>query len=136
MHLYNLLSLISSACAGATMGSFLLLTVIHKPVLSNQLKAVSLSRIYARFYRLNGALCLVGGLMAALLNNRQAALLFAIIAVSYVFNNMHLLKGINAQLQGDTGSRQQGNLGSLYLLQNSMHFLQFLGSAWVVYLLN
>jgi len=136
MLLYNLITLISSACAGATMGSFLLLTVIHKSVLSNQLKAASLSRIYARFYRLNGALCLIGGLLAALVNNRQAALLFAIIAVSYVFNNMHLLKGINTQLQSDTGRRQQGTLGNLYLLQNSMHFLQFLGSAWVIYLLN
>jgi len=136
MLLYNLITLISSACAGATMGSFLLLTVIHKPVLGNQLKAAPLSRIYARFYRLNGALCLIGGLLAALVNNRQAALLFAIIAVSYVFNNMHLLKGINARLQGDTGSRQQGTLDNLYLLQNSMHFLQFLGSAWAIYLLN
>lgn len=136
MHLFNLLTLISSACAGAAMGSFLLLTVIHKPVLSKQLDAASLSTIHARFYRLNGVLCLLGGLLAALINNQQAALLFAIIAVSYVFNNMHLLKGIRLQLgRRDTG-RQQGQLRNLYLLQNLMHLLQFVGSGWAIYMLN
>lgn len=136
MHLFNLLTLISSACAGAAMGSFLLLTVIHKPVLGKQLDAASISTVHARFYRLNGVLCLLGGLLAALINNQQAALLFAIIAVSYVFNNMHLLKGINMHIGSHGSGHQPGQLTNLYLLQNLMHFLQFVGSGWAIYLLN
>ena len=136
MQLIHLFSLIASAFAGASMGSFLLLTLINKPVLEKQLAARQLTSIYARFYRLNSALCLIGGLLAALIKNQQAALVLAIIAVSYVFSNMHLLKGIISHLSGPMDSQQQRALNSLYLLQNMLHFLQFMAAAYAIYLLN
>lgn len=136
MQLFHFISLIASAFAGATMGSFLLLTIINKPLLGKQLGALQLSQVYARFYRLNAALCLLGGLLAALVNNRQAALLLAILAVSYVFSNMHLLKNIVSHLSSTMDSGAQRALQGLYLLQNLVHFFQFVGAGWVVYLLN
>lgn len=136
MQLFNLLSLICAACAGATMGSYLLLTLVNKPLLGKHLKPLELTQVYARFYRLNAALSLMGGLLAALVNNQQAALLFAILAVSYVFNNMHLLKNILGQLSASRDGQSQRALDGLYLLQNLMHFLQFVGAAWAISLLN
>lgn len=136
MALYTLFTLISAAFAAAAMGSFLFLTVINKPVLSRQLNNAFHLDVYARFYRLNSVLCILSGIAAGLVNNRQTALIMAIIAVSYVFSHMHLLKGIRGQLENTQSAQQARSLASLYLLQNLIHFLQFVGTGWGVYLLS
>lgn len=136
MALFHLFTLISAAFAAAAMGSFLLLTVTNKPLLAKHLDALQMLSIYGRFYRLNSVLLIVSGLTAGLVKEQQAALVMAIIAVSYVFSHMHILKGIRGQLEAKPSSQQQRSLSSLYLLQNFIHFCQFAGTGWGIYLLN
>jgi hypothetical protein len=135
MDLFNLFTLLCAAVAGTAMGSFLLLTVLHKPVLSKQISPSLRVVIHARFYRLNSVLCILAGLLAALLNNQQAALVLSVVAISYVFAHMHILKGIRTHLAEPTRSENQRVLSSLYLLQNVLHFLQFMGAGYGIYLL-
>ncbi len=136
MDLYALFTIISAAFAGGLMGSFLLITVIHKPLLRRELSQDQRIFLHRRFYRLNIALSLLGGLCAALIKNQQAAFIFAIIAVSYVFNNMHIIKGILSQLENPDSSENQRALRSLQLLQNLIHFFQFVAAGYVIFLLN
>ncbi len=136
MDLFNLFSLLCAAITGAAMGSFLLLTVIQKPILSKQLDAGQLIAVHGRFYRLNSVLCIIAGLLAALLNNQQAALTLSIVAISHVFGHMHILKGIRSQLAAPQKAEAQRLVNSLYLAQNALHFLQFVGAGWGIYLLN
>ena len=135
MYYHALFTLIAAAIAGSTMGSFLLLTVLHRPLISSQLDEQQRIFLYQRFYRLNIALCLMAGIIAALLKNQQAALVLSVLAISYVFTNMHILKGIiRQQLETPTADTQRA-LRSLKILQNMMHFLQFAGAGWAVYYL-
>lgn len=136
MSLLNLLTLASAACAGASMGSFLLLTLINKPVLHAGLKAGQMNRIYGRFYRLNFVLCILAGLLAALIKNQQAALVLTILAASYVFANIHILRGIATHLNAADDSSRRRALDSLYLLQNGLHFMQFVGAGYGIFLFN
>lgn len=135
MNLDALLSLISAALAGSTMGSFLLLTVIYKPVFTRFLDLQQRLLIYSRFYRLNTVLCLLGGITAALVKYPQASLLMGILATSYVFASMYIVKGLaGSMVANDSQSRQ--TVTSLTLVQNLLHFGQFVAAAWVVYYLN
>ncbi|MCW9013726.1 MAG: hypothetical protein OQL06_08075 [Gammaproteobacteria bacterium] len=117
------------------MGSFLLLTILYKPLIAQQLEQQQQLLIYRRFYRLNSTLCLLGGLIAALIKNQQAALLLAILAATYVFANMHLLKGI-ASHSGQHSPESQRALRLLKLVQNIGHFSQFIAAGYVIYILN
>ena len=134
MYLYDLLILITSAFTGSAMGSFLMLSVVYnslvKPLPHDQQQLV-----YRRFHRLNSALCLLGGLMAALLKNQQAALILAVIAVSYVFANMHILRGIDSHA-GSTSVQDQRTLELLIKARNLIHLVQFLACGYVIYLLS
>jgi hypothetical protein len=136
MDLYALFSFISAAFSGALMGSFLLITVIYKPLFSEHLNDDQRLFFYRRFYRLNIALSLLGGVCAALIKNQQAAIVLAIIAVSYVFTNMHIIKGITTHLENPNSSENQRALKSLHIAQNLTHVLQFIGAGYVIYLLN
>jgi len=136
MHLYSLLTLITAAFAGSVMGSFLLLTLLYKPLIAKQLNDEQKIFIYRRFYRLNIALCLSGGLVAALIKYQQAALLLAILAASYVFCTAHILRGITIHLCTKHKSESQRALTSLNLLQNLTHIMQFIAAAYVIYILN
>jgi hypothetical protein len=136
MHLYSFLTLLTAAFAGSVMGSFLLLSLIYKPLISIQLNDDQKLFIYRRFYRLNIALCLSGGLIAALLKYQQAAFLLAILAASYVFCTAHILRGITLHLYTKNKSESLRALKSLTLLQNLIHFMQFMGAAYVIYILN
>lgn len=132
MYLYDLLTLIITAFAGSLMGSFLLLTLIYKPLIANQLSSTQQTWLYRRYYRLNSVLCLLGGLLAALISNQQATFVLAILAVSYVFANMHLLKAINGCRQSPEDANKQRLLKSLIWAQNLIHFAQFIGAIAVV----
>ena len=117
------------------MGSFLMLTVIYKPVFTGYMNMPQRLLIYSRFYRLNTVLCLSGGVTAALVKYPQASLLMGILAASYVFASMYIIKGIrNYMDSSDQQSRQ--TVTSLTLVQNLLHFGQFMAAAWVVYYLN
>lgn len=135
MYLHALLTLIATALTGATMGSFLLLTVLHRPLISIQLNTEQTVFLYRRFYRLNIALCLLAGLISALIENRQAALLLSILAISYIFTNMHILNAIFKHSVDLTDTQNTKVLHSLKILQNIIHFCQFTGAGWAVYYL-
>ena len=136
MDLFSLFSLISAGFAGASMGSFLLLTLLYESLLKGQKKTLKQVEIYRRFYRLNIILCLTGGLLAALIKNQQAALVLAILAASYVFCNMHILKGIISHSADNEIEINTRALNALYLAQNFIHVSQFIAAAWAIYLLN
>ena len=135
MDIFQLFTIITASVAGAAMGCFLLLTLIDKPVLSKQLSPFNRINIQQRFYRLNSVLCLLAGLIAALVNKQQSALFLAIIAVSYVFTNMHIIKGIKLHVSADDNNENRRALHSLYLVQNFIHFVLFMGCGWSIYLL-
>ena len=117
------------------MGSFLLITIIYKPVLTAYLDPQQRLVIYSRFYRLNTVLCLLGGVTAALVKYPQASLLMGILAASYVFASMHLIKGLRNNLASNKPESRQA-VASLTLVQNLLHFGQFIAAAYVVYYLN
>jgi hypothetical protein len=135
MYLYATLTLIATALTGATMGSFLLLTIIHNPLIAFELTNDQKNFLYRRFYRLNIALCLCAGIIAALITNQQAALVLTVLAISYIFANMHVLNGI-IKLNCDPASAENKRaLTSLKFLQNLIHVGQFIGAGWGVYYL-
>ncbi len=135
MNLNALLSLIAAALAGSTMGSFLLLTVIYRPVFTHFLDLQQRLVIYRRFYRLNTVLCLLGAIAAALVKYPQASLLMGILATSYVFASMYLIKGFVNNMDS-AEPQSQRMLVFLTLVQNLLHAGQFIAAAWVVYYLN
>jgi len=135
MYIHALFTLIAAALTGSTMGSFLLLTVLHRPLISNQLNDEQKFFLYRRFYRLNIALCLIAGILAALIKNQQAALVLAILAASYIFTNMHVLNGIIKHSEDTSLAENRKALRSLKILQNLIHLCQFLGAGWAVYYL-
>lgn len=135
MYLDDTLTLITAALSGSLMGSFLLLTVIYNPLLSRQLNLSQQVSIYRRFYRLNAALSLMAGTLAALLKYQQSAFLLAIIAISYVFANMHLLKAIQYHFSQPSNEASERLKTPLKLAQNLLHTAQFMAAGGAVYFL-
>ena len=135
MYLDDTLTLITAALTGTLMGSFLLLTVIYKPLFSRQLSLSQQIDVYRRYYRLNAALSLMAGTLAALLKYQQSAFLLAIIAISYVFANMHLLKAIQHHFSQINDEASERLKLPLKLTQNLLHTLQFMAAGVVVYFL-
>jgi hypothetical protein len=135
MDLFKLFTLISAASAGATMGSYLLVVLLYNALLRQPKNLTDSLYIYRRLYRLNSLLCLFGGVSAALLNNRPAAFMLAILAASYIFNHAHILKGLSRACDARLFIVNTRNYRSLSTLQNLMHFFQFVGAAYVIYLL-
>jgi len=132
---YDFITLIISAFAGSLMGSYLLLTLLYRPFIRDTFSLAHKLILYRRFYRLNSTLALMGGLLAALIHNQQAAFILAILAVSYIFANMHILKGLSQPFTDSTHAERERLLRSLKLFQNIVHFSQFIGAgAVVVYL--
>lgn len=135
MNLFVLFSLISASFAGATIGSLLLISLLYSALLKSTSNLNNQIYIYRRLYRLNSVLCLLAGVCAALVNNQPAALMLTILAVSYVFNHAHILKGLqkacNEQLQPVNTRAYQ----SMTSLQNIMHLLQLCGAIYAIYLL-
>ena len=135
MYLDDILTLITATLAGSLMGSFLLLTVIYKPLFSKQLSLTQQIDVYRRFYRLNAALSLMAGTLAALLKYQQSAFLLTIIAISYVFANMHLLKAIQHHFSQLNNAESDRLKIPLKLAQNLLHAMQFMAAGVVVYFL-
>lgn len=135
MDLFKLFSLISAAFAGATMGSYLLVVLLYNALLKQPKNLTDSLYIYRKLYRLNSVFCLLGGVCAALVNNRPAAFMLAILAASYIFNHAHILKGLTKACDEKFFIVNTSNYRSLSTLQNLMHFLQFLGAGYVTYLL-
>lgn len=132
---YDFITLIISAFAGSLMGSYLYLTLLYRPLISDILSVQQTLILYRRFYRLNSVLSLIGGLLAALIHNQQAAFILTILAVSYIFANMHILKGLNQPVADSSHPERARLMRSLKLFQNAVHFSQFLGAGTVVYYL-
>lgn len=136
MDLFILFTLIAATFTGATMGSFLLITLLYPALLKKQSNLNNSLYIYRRLYRLNSVLCLAAGLCAALVNNQRAALMLAILAASYVFNHAHILKGLIKSCNTEYQLVNQSAFRSLQSLQNIMHLAQFLGAGYAIYLLS
>lgn len=135
MDLFALFSLVAAAAAGASIGSHLLLALLYNP-LFKQAHSFSQNLItLRRLYRLNTVLCLFAGTCAALVNNRSAAFMLAILAVSYVFTHTHLLKALLTHCDDEHVIRKPAAFRTLHNLQNLMHLLQISGAAYAVYLL-
>jgi len=135
MDYFYLFTLISAAFTGATMGSFLLVTLLYSALLKNQKNLTDSIYIYRRLYRLNSVLCLLAGICAALTNNAVPAAMLAILAASYVFNHAHLLKGIIKSCDEHYLLVNINTYRSLTSIQNLMHLAQFSGAGYVIYLL-
>jgi len=71
MDIFNLFTLIAAAFTGASMGSFLLVTLLYAPLLKASDNVINNLTIYRRLYRLNTALCLLAGVCAALIKNQS-----------------------------------------------------------------
>ena len=135
MDLFALFTLAAAGFCGATIGSFLLVTLLYKALLKNPTNLNDSLYIYRRLYRLNSGLCLSGGICAALVNKQSAALMMAILAASYVFNHAHILKGLASTCNDKYQLINQATYKSLSSLQNLMHIAQFFGAAYAIYLL-
>lgn len=135
MDIYFFVTLLAVAFSGASMGSFLLVTLLYNILLKAPENLIDSFTIYRRLYRLNSALCLMAGICAALVKNQIAAFLLIIITVSYIFNHSHIL---NAMLKTCNQQYQVVNkqaYRSLTSLQNLLHLCQFGGAAYAIYLL-
>lgn len=135
MDIYNLFTLVAATFTGASMGSFLLITLLYNTHLKNQKNINNSQYIYRRFYRLNFILCLLAGLCSALIKDHTATLMLIILSVSYIFNHAHILKGqlkaCNEQFEVINNRKYQ----SFSHLQNLLHLCQFTGAGYAVYLL-
>lgn len=135
MDLFTLFSLLAATGAGASIGSHLLLSLLYNP-LFKEANSFSQSLVtLRRLYRLNTVLCLFAGTCAALVNNRAAAFMLAILAVSYVFTHTHLLKALLANCDTEHQIRNPAAFRTLHKLQNAVHLLQISGAIYAVYLL-
>lgn len=132
---YDFITLIICAFTGSLMGSYLYLTVLYRPLIKDKFSLQQNLILYRRFYRLNSVLSLTGGLLAALIHNQQAAFILAILAVSYIFANMHILRGLSQPTSDPEHPERERLLRYLKLLQNIVHFSQFVGAGAVVYYL-
>jgi len=133
--LFALFSLLAAAAAGASIGSHLLLSLLYNP-LFKQAHSFSQSLLtLRRLYRLNTVLCLFAGICAALVNNRSAAFMLAILAVSYVFAHTHLLKALLTNCDTEYVIRKPTAFRTLRNLQNAVHLLQISGAGYAIYLL-
>ena len=132
---FKLFGLISATFTGATMGSYLLVILLYNALLKHPTNLTDSLYIYRRLYRLNSVFCLLGGVCAALVNNRPAALMLAILAASYVFNHAHIIKGLIKSCDENFCIVNTSNYRALSSLQNVLHFFQFVGAAYVIYLL-
>lgn len=132
---YDFITLIISAFAGSLMGSYLYLTLLYRPLIKDQSSLPQTLLIYRRFYRLNSVLSLIGGLLAALIHNQQAAFILVILAVSYIFANMHILKGLSHPITDSSHPERERLTRILKLFQNSVNFSQFVAAGAVVYYL-
>jgi hypothetical protein len=135
MDLFALFSLLAAAAAGATIGSHLLLSLLYVPLFKQAHSFLQSLISLRRLYRLNTVLCLFGGTCAALVNNRSAAFMLAILAVSYVFTHTHLLKALLANCDTEYVIRKASAFRALRNLQNAAHLLQIIGAGYAVYLL-
>ncbi len=135
MDTYYFVTLISVAFTGASMGSFLLITLLYPVLLKAPDNLIDSFTIYRRLYRLNSVLCLLAGICAALVKNQTAAFLLTIITVSYIFNHSHLLKGMLKTCNQQYQVVNHQAYRSLVSLQNLLHLCQFSGAAYVIYLL-
>ncbi len=136
MDLYNLFTIIAAAFSGATMGSFLLVTLLYKSHIKAKKNITNSLFIYRRLYRLNTALCLMAGVSAALVKNQTAALLLAILAASYVFNHSHLLKGMVKTCNQHYEIVNWRAFHSLNNVQNCLHLCQLGATGYAIYLLS
>jgi len=132
---FKLFGLISATFTGATMGSYLLVILLYNALLKHPTNLTDSLYIYRRLYRLNSVFCLLGGICAALINNRPAALMLAILAASYVFNHAHIIKGLIKACDENFCIVSTNSYRALSSLQNLLHFFQFVGAAYVIYLL-
>jgi len=135
MDIYNLFALIAATFTGASMGSFLLVTLLYKTFIKSQKSLDNSLFIYRRLYRLNSVLCLLAGICAALIKNQSAAFMLTILTVSYVFNHSHILKGILKSCNEDFHVVNNRAYTSLTMLQNLLHLCQFAGAGYAIYLL-
>ena len=135
MDVFKLFNLIAASFTGATMGSYLLVILLYSALLKHPSNLTDSLYIYRRLYRLNSVLCLLAGICAALVNNQPAALMLAILAASYVFNHAHILKGLIKACDENFCIVNTTNYRTLSGLQNLLHFFQFVGAAYVIYLL-
>lgn len=135
MSLQTQFTIIAAVLAGIPLGSFLLLTLLHRPVMLGSLNEIQRVLVYRRMYRLNTVFCLGAGVLAALLKSNQSALLFSVLAASYVFANMHLLKHLERQCYEEPDQYQLQLAERLKLALNGLHLLQFMGVLLAVYYL-
>ena len=135
MDLFKLFTLFAAGFAGATMGSFLLVTLLYSALLKHPSNLTDSLYIYRRLYRLNSVLCLLGGICAALVNDRTATFMLAILAVSYIFSLAHILKAISKTCNTQLEVTNISTYRSLSNIQNLIHFFQFTGAGYAIYLL-
>ena len=142
MDIYELFRLLSAAAGGAQTGSFLLLSLLYKNCLRDWPYQLEQLTLFKHFYRLNTVLAISAGILAVLGNANQAGLLFAVLGVSYILANMHLLRAISSVHQHEADRVQRHlkrnpreQLALLSRLQQAMHLTQVLANGYLLSLL-
>jgi len=140
MTLLESLRLLASTGCGIQIGSFLLLSVFHKPLLDSWPEKTEKLWLFKRFYRFNIFVSLISGILAIFGEARETGFLLAILGMTYVLLLTHLLPSIinqhqQIQFRNTQNLRRSPDeiLMILKKLQIIIHFSQLLLLFYLVY---
>jgi len=133
MTIYQSLQVLAATGCGIQIGSFLLLSLYHKPIFAHWPEDISLLGLFQRFYRFNILIAVSSGILAIFAENREAGFLLAILGMSHVLLLTQLLPSMrhSHQLIGQKYSQIRRRspkeiLSLLQKLQITVHFSQLL----------
>jgi len=133
MTLLESLRLIASTGCGIQIGSFLLLSLFHKPLLEAWPENIEHLWLFKRFYRFNLFISLISGVLAIFGESRETGFLLAILGMTYALLLTHLLPSVihqHQQIQSGVSQKLKRSpteiLQILKKLQIIIHFSQLL----------
>ncbi|MDH5423405.1 MAG: hypothetical protein OEY29_00255 [Gammaproteobacteria bacterium] len=138
----EILRLIAATGCGIQIGGFLLLSLLHRPLLHNWPKNIELDWLFKRYYRFNTIISAISGVFAILGEARSTGFLLAILGMSYILLLTHLLPAmlnlhqqINNKPSFLTRRSPSQSLAILGKLQITAHFFQLIVIMYIVYML-
>lgn len=143
MNTIETLRLIAATGCGIQIGGFLILSLLHKPLLNNWPQNIELNWLFKRFYRFNTAISIISGFFAILGEARSTGFLLAILGMSYILLHTHLLPAIlsvHQQISNNasfpTRRSPSQSLKILSKIQITVHFTQLMVVMYIVYKLS
>lgn len=138
MDAFEILRLISASLCGMQIGSYLLLSLLNRPLLQGWPTDIRYLWIFKRFYRLNTALAVIAGVIAVLGKANQPGVILAVLGMSHVIAQLHLLRAIQSlptlsRQPGMTGAVVMRNSRVLFFSQQLLHLGQIFVLIYVIY---